>query len=116
MQAVAEAVTLGERAGLDKDVLLNVLDHTRVIAPIHRDKLVNARSEDYAVAFPLRLMWKDFGNILRLAHDRETTMPVTAAAEQVYAIEQAKRIDEDFSAVIRNMEQLAGVRTAGGEA
>jgi 3-hydroxyisobutyrate dehydrogenase-like beta-hydroxyacid dehydrogenase len=116
MQAVAEAVTLGERAGLDKDVLLNVLDHTRVIAPIHRDKLVNARSEDYAVAFPLRLMWKDFGNILRLAHEHETTMPVTAAAEQVYAIEQAKRIDEDFSAVIRNMEQLAGIRTSGGKA
>ena len=113
MQVVAEAVALGERGGLDKNVLLDVLGHTRVIAPIHRDKLENARNDAYPVAFPLRLMWKDFGNILRLAHECDTAMPATAAAEQVYAIEQAKRIEEDFSAVIRNTEQLAGAHAAG---
>jgi 3-hydroxyisobutyrate dehydrogenase-like beta-hydroxyacid dehydrogenase len=113
MQAVAEAITLGERAGLDKDVLLDVLDHTRVIAPVHQAKLANARSEDYPVAFPLRLMWKDLGNVLRLAQERQTPMPVTAAAQQVFAAEQAKRIEEDFSAVIRITEELAGVPAPG---
>jgi hypothetical protein len=40
-------------------------------------------------------------------------MPVTAAAQQAYAIEQAKRTEEDFSAVIHTMEELAGVTKNG---
>jgi 3-hydroxyisobutyrate dehydrogenase-like beta-hydroxyacid dehydrogenase len=60
-------------------------------------------------------MWKDLGNVLRLAQERATPMPVTAAAQQVYAAAQAQRIDEDFSAVIRHAEELAGVPTPGRE-
>jgi 3-hydroxyisobutyrate dehydrogenase len=116
IQAVAEAITLGERGGLDKDVMLDVLGQTAVITPGQKGKLENARSENYPVAFPLRLMWKDLGNILRLAQERQTPMPVTAAAQQVFAAEQAKQIEEDFSAVIRFTEELAEVSAPGHDA
>jgi hypothetical protein len=36
-------------------------------------------------------------------------MPVTAAAQQLCAVEQAKGVEEDFSAVIRTMRELAGL-------
>jgi 3-hydroxyisobutyrate dehydrogenase-like beta-hydroxyacid dehydrogenase len=109
MQALAEALVLGQRAGLEKDTLLDVLEQTSVLAPGLKRKLPNARSDSYPVQFPLRLMWKDFGNLLRLAQQRAVPMPTTAAAQQASAIEQAKGIEEDFSAVIRTMEELAGL-------
>jgi 3-hydroxyisobutyrate dehydrogenase-like beta-hydroxyacid dehydrogenase len=49
-------------------------------------------------------MWKDLGNVLRLAQQHATPMPVTAAAQQIYTVEQAKGVEEDFSAVIRAMD------------
>ena len=109
MQALAEALALGQRAGLDRAVLLDVLDQTSVLAPGHKRKLQNARSDTYPVQFALRLMWKDLGNVVRLAQERSVPMPTMAAVQQAYAIEQAKGVEEDFSAVIRTMEELAGV-------
>ena len=117
MQALAEALALGQRAGLEKGTLLDVLDHTSVLAPGVKRKLDNARSDTYPVQFALRLMWKDFGNALRLAEQRAVSMPVTAAAHQAFAIEQARNVEEDVSAVIRTTQELAGLtapRTEGG--
>src|SRR6266446_5225477 len=39
MQAIAEAVALGEKAGLDRNRLLDVLSQTAVVAPAHVGKL-----------------------------------------------------------------------------
>ncbi len=55
---------------------------------------------------------RTFGNVLRLAQERSVPMPVTAVAQQICAIEEAKDQDEDFSAVIRTTQDLAG-RTLG---
>ena len=35
MQAIAEALVLGEKAGLDRNRLLDVLSETAVVAPAH---------------------------------------------------------------------------------
>jgi hypothetical protein len=60
-------------------------------------------------------MRKDFCNVLRLAQERSVPMPVTAVAQQICAIKETKDRDEDFSAVIRTMQDLAG-RTLGRSA
>ena len=107
MQAIAEAVVLGEKAGLDRDRLFDVLSHTAVIAPAHAGKLAKAARNDYAPQFAIRLMNKDFGLILEAAARMQVPMPVTAAAFQINAIEAASNNEKDFSAVIREMENLA---------
>jgi 3-hydroxyisobutyrate dehydrogenase-like beta-hydroxyacid dehydrogenase len=109
IQALAEAIALGERAGLQRDLLLDVLGQTAVLTPGQKTKLENARREEYPVTFALRLMWKDFGNILRLAEASEVSMPATAAAHQAFAIAQARRREEDFSAIIQTMRELAAI-------
>jgi len=58
IQALAEALVLGQRAGLDKTTLLDVLEQTAVVTPGQKHKLENVRSGDYPVEFPLRLMFK----------------------------------------------------------
>src|SRR5258708_29574771 len=67
MQAIAEAVAFGEKAGLDRELLLEVLDKTAVVSPAHQNKLLRAECDDYSPQFPLRLMNKDFRLILEKA-------------------------------------------------
>src|SRR6202795_4784607 len=109
MQAIAEAVVLGEKAGLDRDRLLEVLSQTAVIAPAHVGKLAKAALNDYSPQFPLRLMNKDFQLILTAAAQEHVHMPATEAAFYVNADELAQNDEQDFSAVLRRMEELAGI-------
>jgi 3-hydroxyisobutyrate dehydrogenase len=109
MQAIAEAVVLGEKAGIDRERLLTVLSKTAVIAPAHVGKLAKAAINDYAQQFPLRLMNKDFQLILKAAAQENVAMPATEAAFYVNSEELARNAEEDFSAVLRRMEEVAGV-------
>jgi 3-hydroxyisobutyrate dehydrogenase len=111
MQAIAEALVFGERAGLDRNRLLNVLSETAVVAPAHVGKLARAMRGDYSPQFPLRLMNKDFGLILDLAAAVGARMPATRAAYEINLTESQQGKEEDFSAVILQMEQQASGRT-----
>src|SRR5271165_6235676 len=109
MQAIAEAVVLGEKAGLDRERLLEVLAKTAVVAPAHVGKLARLAANDYSPQFPLRLMHKDFQLILDTAAQEQLAMPATEAAFRVNSDELAHSGEEDFSAVLRRMEEVAGV-------
>src|ERR1700757_3584834 len=108
MQAIAEAVVLGEKAGLDRERLLEVLSKTAVIAPAHVGKLARAAVNDYSPQFPLRLMNKDFQLILKAAAKEHVSMPATEAAFYVNSEELTDNDEKDFSAVMRRMEEVAG--------
>jgi len=109
IQALAEAVAFGLKAGLQRERLLEVLGATAVVSPSQKSKLANVLNESYPPAFPLRLMVKDYRLILDTAIGLAATMPATAAAEQVSAAEFARQsaagLDEDFSSVVRIMER-----------
>ena len=109
MQALAEAIALGEKAGLEKGLLLDVLGQTTVLTPGQKSKLENVKREEYPTNFALSLMHKDFRLVLSQAYDLSVSMPATAAAQQMYTAAMAKGMDEDFSIMIKFMEQLAGV-------
>jgi 3-hydroxyisobutyrate dehydrogenase-like beta-hydroxyacid dehydrogenase len=109
MQAIAEAVVLGEKAGLNRETLLAVLSKTAVIAPAHVGKLARVAINDYNPQFPVGLMNKDFQLILKAAAQEHVPMPATEAAFRVNADELAYNDAEDFSAVLRRMEELAGI-------
>jgi 3-hydroxyisobutyrate dehydrogenase-like beta-hydroxyacid dehydrogenase len=109
MQAIAEAVALGEKSGLKRERLLEVLAKTAVIAPAHLGKLSKAAINDYSQQFPLRLMNKDFQLILDAAWREKVSMPATEAAFYVNSDELARNADGDFSAVLKRMEEVAGI-------
>jgi len=106
MQAIAEAVALGEKAGLDRNRLLDVLSQTAVVAPAHVGKLERAKNSDYTPQFPIRLMNKDFGLILHLAAAVGARMPAAGAAFEVNARQSEEQTELDFSAVILQMEKI----------
>ena len=107
MQAIAEAVALGERTGLDRHRLFDVLSKTAVVAPAHTGKLQRADLHDYSTQFGVGLMNKDFHLILETAAEAKVPMPATAASFQMNAAEFSGGGDEDFSAVIALMERMA---------
>lgn len=118
IQALAEAIALGLRSGLDHERLLQVLGATSVLSPSQKSKLEHARTGEYPASFPLRLMYKDFGLISQRALELSVAMPSTAAAAQVCAVEHAHNDgqgDEDFSAVIRTAQRMAGLVEWGPE-
>ena len=112
MQAIAESVAFGEKEGLDRHQLLEVLAHTAVIAPAHLGKLSRADLGDYSAQFAIRLMNKDFRLILETAAAAKVPMPATAAAFQMNLTESSNNNEEDFSAVITLMERLARLETS----
>jgi 3-hydroxyisobutyrate dehydrogenase len=115
MQAIAEAVVLGEKIGLNRGRLLQVLAETAVIAPAHLGKLASAMVNDYRPQFPLRLMNKDFELILKAAAKEHVLMPATEAAFYVNSEELPGQVDEDFSAVLRRMEEAAGFEATSSD-
>jgi len=113
MQAIAEGVALGEKAGLERKRLLEVLSQTAVVAPAHVGKLARAMKSDYSPQFPIRLMNKDFGLILNLAAAVGARMPAADAAFEINARQLDEGAEQDFSAVILQMEKRAHLGSNG---
>ena len=109
LQILAEALALGEKAGIDRERLAQVLGDTAVISPAQRGKLPNAVANEFPSTFPARLMYKDFNLILAHAASLAVPMPAAAVAAQLCAAQAARGPDEDFSATIQLMRQLAGM-------
>jgi len=111
IQALAEAVALGRKAGLDTTLMLGVLGSTSVVSAAQKGKFDNITRGEFPAAFALRMMSKDFGLILRLAESLAVAMPAVAAAKQIDTVEQARRPgrEEDFSAVVHTIQELSGI-------
>jgi 3-hydroxyisobutyrate dehydrogenase len=92
-----------------------VLSQTAVVAPAHVGKLQRAVNGDYSPQFPLRLMNKDFGLILKLAAAVGAQMPAARAALDINAAQLTPGNEQDFSAVILQMEKQAHLDSAGDE-
>ena len=116
MEALGEATALGRKGGLDAKVMLDVLAETAVVSPSQKSKFDNIIHGQYPPAFALRLMSKDLGLVLRLAESLSVAVPAAAAARQIDLIAQVRSgaREEDFSAVIRTLHELAGVRSNPG--
>jgi 3-hydroxyisobutyrate dehydrogenase-like beta-hydroxyacid dehydrogenase len=105
MQALAEAIALGGALGLPRDLLFDTLAKTAVVSPVQIGKLGSTKRHDYTPQFPIRLMHKDFGLALSAAMRAGLSLPAIEAAAAVNAAETASGLEEDFSAVVRRMEQ-----------
>ncbi len=104
MQAIAEAIALGEAEGLGRERLFTVLSQTAVVPPAHKGKLARAEQNDYTPQFAVGLMNKDFRLILEAAKASNLTLPATAAAFEVNSAAFKEDPEADLSSVIRYME------------
>jgi 3-hydroxyisobutyrate dehydrogenase-like beta-hydroxyacid dehydrogenase len=99
MQAIAEAVSLGEHLQLDRNVLLDVLSKTAVVAPAMAGKFRKIKDSDYSPEFPLRLMSKDMDLVMNAAKASGADLPAASVAQSVLACNVATRGNLDLAAI-----------------
>ena len=99
MQAIAEAVSLGEHLQIDRNVLLDVLSKTAVVAPAMAGKFRKIKDGDYSPEFPLRLMSKDMDLVMNAARASGADLPAASVAESVLASNVSANGDFDLSVI-----------------
>ena len=99
MEAIAEAVSLGEHLQIDRNVLLDVLSRTAVVAPAFAGKFRKIKDGDYSPEFPLRLASKDLDLVMDAAKASGADLPAAAVAQSVFASNVAASGDLDLSAI-----------------
>jgi 3-hydroxyisobutyrate dehydrogenase-like beta-hydroxyacid dehydrogenase len=99
MQAIAEAVSLGEHLLLNRNVLLDVLSKTAVIAPAFVGKFQKIKNNDYSPEFPLRLMSKDMDLVMETAGVSGANLPAARVAQSVLASALVSSGDLDLAAI-----------------
>jgi len=99
MQAIAEAISLGEHLRIDRNVLLDVLSRTAVVPPALVGKFRKIKNGDYAPEFPLRLMSKDMDLVMEAAKASGAELPAATVAQVVLASNLLLSGDRDLSAI-----------------
>jgi 3-hydroxyisobutyrate dehydrogenase len=107
--ALAEALVMIERSGLNRDLALSVLTDGAPGSPLV--KLISARmtSADYAPNFMLKLMTKDLGYALQEGRSISTDLATAATAHDLFQQAVASgHGDQDMAALI---EQIRNQKT-----
>jgi 3-hydroxyisobutyrate dehydrogenase-like beta-hydroxyacid dehydrogenase len=107
MEAIAEAVSLGEHLRLNRDLLLDVLPKTAVIAPAFLGKFQKIKAQDYSPQFPLHLMSKDINLVDSAANRSGAALPATSSTKHIFEDALAGSGELDISAVTTYVQTLA---------
>lgn len=110
MEAIAEAVSLGEHLNLDRDTLLDVLPKTAVIAPAFLGKFSKIKSGDYSPQFPLYLMSKDMNLVDNAANRSCIELPLARATKQTFEGALPENGELDLAAISPYVLKLAKQR------
>lgn len=111
MPALAEAVVFGERAGLSRDKILEMISKSGYSSPMmsFRCAIMGQRNFDFA-AFKLGLMRKDMTLVLGESQKLGVPMPVTETAYSMLTAAQQQGLgDLDVAAILAFQERMTGM-------
>lgn len=104
MTAFAEGLSLGDRIGLEKNDILEVITQGAINSPLFQFKGPLMIEENFTAAFPLKHMQKDMRLALLLGDEHGQPLPTISAANNAYiAARKDGFSDEDLSAVIKSI-------------
>ena len=111
-QAMAEALTLGRKAGLDWNVMLDTLAESTLTSPWLKAKVALMKPRDFTATMTGRLILKDIDLMLAAARRSEVAMPLTARTrELMQRLVDEGYGEEDYMAAIKLAEKQAGLPT-----
>jgi 2-hydroxy-3-oxopropionate reductase len=110
LTALAEALTLAKKAGLDRDLTLTALAGGLAGSKCLDQKKPNYLSDTYNPGFKIDLHFKDLGLIMESARTLGVPLPTTAAVQELFSALRVKgRGGLDHSGVITLLEDFAGL-------
>jgi 2-hydroxy-3-oxopropionate reductase len=108
IEAVAEALVLGSRAGVDPATIVRVLSGGLAGSRVLEVRGPNMLAHDFRPGFAIDLHHKDLGIALRTARDHGVSLPATALVDQMLVgLRTAGRGGQDHSALLTHLEGLA---------
>ena len=109
LTALAEALTLGRKAGLDRELLLTALAGGLAGSKCLEQKRPNYLANTYNPGFKVELHYKDLGLIMESARALGVPLPATAVVQELFNAMRVKgRGGLDHSGIITLLEDLAG--------
>jgi 3-hydroxyisobutyrate dehydrogenase len=114
--AVAEALVLGVKAGLDPQVIYDVVRVSTGTSYAFDKRVPRILARDFSPTGTVDISFKD--QELETAFAKQLGVPVLLAnvSQQVYQMARAAGFNkEDGSALVKVFERLAGVQVGGGE-
>jgi 2-hydroxy-3-oxopropionate reductase len=109
LTALAEALTLGKKAGLDRDLLLTALAGGLAGSKCLEQKRPNYVTDTYNPGFKVDLHYKDLGLIMESARALGVPLPATALVQELFSTLRVKGGGGlDHSGIITLLEDLAG--------
>lgn len=110
LTALAEALTLGRKAGLDRELLLRALAGGLAGSRCLDQKTPNYVAGSYPPGFKVDLHYKDLGLIMEAARALGVPLPATAVVQELFNALRVKGGGGlDHSGIITLLEDLAGV-------
>ncbi|MBI1819892.1 MAG: NAD(P)-dependent oxidoreductase, partial [Nitrospirae bacterium] len=108
MEAFFEGMTLGRKAGLAPEKILEVLNHSALASPLLKMKGEAVLKKNFETHFSLKHMAKDIRLAVTEARRLEVPMPVTSVVDGLFDIAKSQGLDElDFSALVQVVEKMA---------
>ena len=110
LTALAEALTLAAKAGLDIELTLKALGGGLAGSRCLDQKTPNYLAHDFKPGFKIDLHYKDLGLIMDAARALGVPVPATAVVQELFSAARVKgRGGLDHSGIVTVLEDLAGV-------
>lgn len=111
LTAIAEALVLGTKAGIDLELMINALSGGLAGSKCLDQKRNNYLQHAYQPGFKVDLHFKDLGLIMETAQSLGVPLPTTALVKELFSTLRVKgRGQLDHSGVLTLIEELANVR------
>ncbi len=107
MTALSETIALGEKAGLNKETIINILSVGAGNSAVLNAKKEKLLKEDFSTHFSSSLMYKDLHYLQDLARAMKTPLFTGSIAKELFAMTFARGMaDLDLSAIYRIMKEF----------
>ncbi|KPK91102.1 MAG: hypothetical protein AMJ94_07810 [Deltaproteobacteria bacterium SM23_61] len=108
--AVAEAMVLGKKAGLDPQTILEIIPKSAGDSWMFRNRAPQMVSRDFTCRGELDILVKDLGYILEMGQSLKAPLFLSAVAREIFLLASGMGWGrEDDSAVVKAIEKMAGL-------
>jgi 3-hydroxyisobutyrate dehydrogenase/2-hydroxy-3-oxopropionate reductase len=107
LQAFNEGMVLATKAGVDPELMLDILDNSAAKSGLIAFKAPYVFRRDFSTNFSVKWMHKDIGLMLESAQELDVPMPLTALTQQMFRAAIASGYgEEDICATIKVLEGI----------
>jgi 3-hydroxyisobutyrate dehydrogenase-like beta-hydroxyacid dehydrogenase len=116
LQAFNEGLVLSTKAGVDPDLMLDILNNSAARSGLVSAKAPMVFKRDFSTNFSVKWLEKDIGLALDLGSEIGVPLLLTGLTQQLFQTAIAKGYgDDDICGSIRVLEELAATEVTGGK-